>query len=126
MKKRILHVRGVRAEDSRMNQKYSRVDLSGCDVVSTLHDAERFLETGEYTGVYIEGLAIAPRSGYSIESGLKVARKVKEMGLPLVVMDVSLMGHTKELEEIGTERVLAEVGCITDLQKALREVLGFE
>jgi hypothetical protein len=121
---RVLHVRGINEHDSRMNQKYSRVDLSGCDIVFSLHDAERFLESGEYEGVYIEGLSISPRSGYSIESGLAVARKVKEMGLPLVVMDVALSDEDAETARNIADCAITETGRLDELRKALKQVLG--
>jgi hypothetical protein len=82
------------------------------DVANTRHEAETALDKNEYKGVIMTDLALTPgvledgetwtrdlREGH--KNGIRVARKVKQKGLPLIVLTTFADEFRGELIEIG-------------------------
>jgi CheY-like chemotaxis protein len=101
-----------------------------CTPVYGLDEAQEALRTKEFDGVLIRSLRID--SGISVpegycESGIALARIVKEKGLPLLVLTGTPSEEVlSQLKEIGVDRVVRIPEEVKNWVMAAKEVFGVD
>jgi len=103
------------------------------DIANNRAETLRALETGNYVGTFMTDLALAPgvlnpdetytgdlREAYKI--GIQVARKVKEKGLPLVVLSSHANDFREELNRAGVDMIFQKPSWADDYFPVLKQL----